>query len=269
MAKFANKGSAGFDALAPAYDGVFSASVTGALQRQAVWEYLENRGVVRRPGRVLELNCGTGEDAQWLAQHGQEVLATDASASMLAIAEKKTVEQRDRIAFRQLDMLQSEWAIPAASVQLVFSNFSGINCINPGQLPGVLKQAAEVLKPGGRLVVVLFGRHCLSETAYFLLKGKWKSAFRRMSPEPASVNLDGTFVPVWYHTPTDVSASLNGLVLRRKKAIGLFVPPSYLDKRFSRWRSLKSISTFLENLFGNIPALAEFGDHILLDFEKQ
>ena len=43
--------------------------------RAAVWARCAARF---RPGfRILEMNCGTGEDARWLASQGMQVLATD------------------------------------------------------------------------------------------------------------------------------------------------------------------------------------------------
>ena len=35
------------------------------------------------------MNCGTGEDARWLASQGMQVLATDISAPMIEVAQCK------------------------------------------------------------------------------------------------------------------------------------------------------------------------------------
>ena len=59
----------------PTTTAVFTESRLGELLRQAVWRRLDD---VFRPGdRVLELDCGTGEDAVHLARRGVRVLATD------------------------------------------------------------------------------------------------------------------------------------------------------------------------------------------------
>src|SRR5436309_2671167 len=76
-----------FDALAPEYDSRFSESALGRIVRRAVWRWLDRAFV--SGARVLELNCGTGEDAVHLAARGVRVLATDASAAMLDLARAK------------------------------------------------------------------------------------------------------------------------------------------------------------------------------------
>src|SRR5205823_4770937 len=40
------------------------------------------------PGRAVELGCGTGTNAVWLAQHGFEVTAIDISPTAIAQAEQ-------------------------------------------------------------------------------------------------------------------------------------------------------------------------------------
>ena len=48
------------------------------MLRGRVWQTLERTFT---PGQhILELACGTGEDALWLAQRGIQVTATDGSA---------------------------------------------------------------------------------------------------------------------------------------------------------------------------------------------
>jgi len=76
-----------FDKLAPDYDASFTATPLGTLLRQAVWSRLDASFA---PGqRVLELGCGTGEDAVHLASRGVHVLATDASPVMAETARRK------------------------------------------------------------------------------------------------------------------------------------------------------------------------------------
>src|SRR5206468_4442510 len=55
------------------------------------------------PGsRILEIGCGTGEEALALADRGVDVVALDVSEEMLRIARSKAVDRRlsDRVQFR-------------------------------------------------------------------------------------------------------------------------------------------------------------------------
>ena len=47
--------------------------------------------------RVLEIGCGSGRDAAFLLSHGYDVTATDASASMLALAAQRHPELTSRL----------------------------------------------------------------------------------------------------------------------------------------------------------------------------
>src|SRR5689334_14019983 len=96
-----------FDSMAADYDRAFSESAIGRHMRAAVWRRLD---AAFRPGdRVLELNCGTGEDAIYLGRRGVRVLATDISAGMLDVTRAKVaragladVVQVERLDIRDL-----------------------------------------------------------------------------------------------------------------------------------------------------------------------
>ena len=66
-----------FDTAAAMYDDTFTYSVIGKLQRQYVHLHLTNILNETKPKKILEINCGTGEDAIWLAKQNYKVTATD------------------------------------------------------------------------------------------------------------------------------------------------------------------------------------------------
>ena len=128
-----------FDALAPDYDARFTQGVLGRTLRRAVWRWLDRAFA---PGqRVLELNCGSGEDAVHLAARGVRVLATDASPAMLDATRAKV----DRaglgrsVEIRPADIERLDQALAGSSDLLdgAFSNFGGLNCV--ADLPGVAR----------------------------------------------------------------------------------------------------------------------------------
>ncbi|MEO0560778.1 MAG: methyltransferase domain-containing protein, partial [Chloroflexota bacterium] len=78
---------AAFDALAPTYDDDFTETIIGHHLRERVHRRLD---ILFSAGdALLELGCGTGEDALYLAQRGVHITVTDASSSMLTVAREK------------------------------------------------------------------------------------------------------------------------------------------------------------------------------------
>jgi hypothetical protein len=69
-----------FDATARGYDFEFTETQVGRMQRAVTHRYLQELIASAKPQTALELNCGTGEDALWLANQGLLVTATDLSA---------------------------------------------------------------------------------------------------------------------------------------------------------------------------------------------
>ena len=78
-----------FDSAAISYDEAFTHTPIGRLQRRRVWRYMRKVLAPYEQARILELNCGTGEDACFFAEMGHEVLATDISEEMLRVTEQK------------------------------------------------------------------------------------------------------------------------------------------------------------------------------------
>ena len=78
-----------FDPLAADYDEAFTRSPIACYLRGRVHQRLQTH--FPAGAHVLELGCGTGEDARFLAERRVSVLATDSSPAMLADAEAKNM----------------------------------------------------------------------------------------------------------------------------------------------------------------------------------
>ena len=74
-----------FDPAAREYDAEFTDQLLGQWLRECVWKHTP----FTAPMTILELGCGTGEDARHFARMGISVLATDASGEMIAVAREK------------------------------------------------------------------------------------------------------------------------------------------------------------------------------------
>jgi tellurite methyltransferase len=68
-----------------------------------------------RPGRALDLACGAGRDAVWLAENGWRVTAVDASRAGIEIVKRRCVAVDARVA----DLEKHEFAIEAGAWDLI------------------------------------------------------------------------------------------------------------------------------------------------------
>jgi ubiquinone/menaquinone biosynthesis C-methylase UbiE len=139
-----NPAGAAFDRVATQYDEVFTHSCIGRAQRQLVHRELE--AIFVRGCRILDLNCGTGEDALHFGARGVEVLACDASPAMIEVARGAAADDRLRFVAGTAERLP--W--PAATFDLVVSTTSFDHWAD--QRAG-LAECARVLAPGGCLVL--------------------------------------------------------------------------------------------------------------------
>jgi len=103
------------------------------------------------PGTALDLGCGEGGDAIWLAGRGWRVTAVDVSATALSRAATHATEAgvEARIDFQQHDLAQT---FPTGRVDLVSAQYLQ----SPVEFPRdrVLHAAAGAVAPGGLLLVV-------------------------------------------------------------------------------------------------------------------
>lgn len=104
------------------------------------------------PARAIDLGCGEGGDAVWLAQQGWRVIGVDLSPTAAdrgrAAAEAAGVPA-ERIRFVAADL--AEWA-PEEHAELVTASFlQSWPVVIPRQ--EILRRAAGFVAPGGRLLV--------------------------------------------------------------------------------------------------------------------
>jgi len=256
--------TSGFDAIAHHYDAQFTHTAAGRLQRAVVHDYLKTK--IRPGAGVLELNCGTGADALWLAQQGCTVLATDSSPEMLTLAAEKIrqANQQHRVQTQQLAIQNLPPDLPR--FDLILSNFGGLNCLSPDALEKLGQALPALLKPGGIFVAVVMSRFCWWESLYFSLKGQLRQATRRWRGGPVNAPLNSeTTIQTWYYAPAEFSRFFPGLQIRTIQPVGFWLPPSYLDPWFGRRPGLLRGLDFLEKKCrGRLWAYG--ADHVLLAF---
>ncbi|MFC5907995.1 class I SAM-dependent methyltransferase [Streptacidiphilus monticola] len=123
--------------------------------RDRIWSGRPNPALVRvvgglPVGRALELGCGEGADAVWLAAQGWQVVAVDVSQVALDRAAGHAADEgvADRIEWQRHDLGVS---FPEGSYDLVTSQFLHSQAELPRER--ILRRAAEAVAPGGLLLI--------------------------------------------------------------------------------------------------------------------
>ena len=262
--------SAPFDAVAARYDETFTLSKIGQAQRASVWKELGR--TFDSGDRVLEIGCGTGVDACFLAEQGVRVVASDSSAQMIAVATRRIRERGQRGLVQPLVLRAEEvTALPAdESFDGVFSNFGALNCI--ADLRKLSQDLATLLKPGASALLCWMGPFCLWEMAWYSAQGKWDKAFRRLNNQGGirARIAEGAFVRVDYPSVRSLARTFAPeFRLTSFTGVGVAVPPSYLEHWAQRHPHLLHLCEKADSYLGKCPGVRGLADHLLLRFERQ
>lgn len=245
------------------YDEQFSFSPVGKAQRELVWYHIKKLKL-KENQRVLEINCGTGEDAKRWKNINAEIVATDISPKMIELAKLKYPD----VQFEVEDILAIQDRSEGTQ-NIIFSNFGGLNCLSSDQFKSFFKDAATILPPNGKLILVVMGKKCLWDKLFLMFKGRMNQINRRETNSFLEVNVDGTMVKTWYYSPADVKKLADSYFKANQlKPIGLFVPPSYLAKFFSNKKRILNLFLFLDKMFA-LKIFANYADHFFIVFNKK
>ncbi|NWG15924.1 MAG: class I SAM-dependent methyltransferase [Chloroflexi bacterium] len=290
-----------FDHLASDYDETFTHTPIGRYLRGRVHRRLAR--LFRAGDRVLELGCGTGEDALWLAGRGVSILATDASQAMLDITQAKVAgSPLVRVARLDLRLLplpppsnplpvyaKGRNVLPLLTGEAgrgfdgVFANFGPLNGLDDWR-PLAAWLAARV-KPGGAVAFAVMSPLCMWEMIWHGAHGDLKTALRRwrrdtrfqpLPPSPYTEKGNGgekesgsKAMLVRYPTIRRLTRDFAPHFRRiHIEPLGLFLPPSDVFGAVEKRPRLFKMLMRLEERFGRWGHLALLADHYWIEFRR-
>ena len=252
--------------MAEGYDDLFTRSLIGRAQRDAVWTVLTQ--TFHAGDTIVELNCGTGEDALFLARNAISVVACDASERMIQTAQRRLQSEAPEAPV-YLCLLPTERICELQSATLLdgaFSNFSGLNCV--ADLKQTAQDLAALVKPGAPLLVCLSTRFCLSEILWFLIHGEPRKAFRRCSGR-ATAQVGEFTVEVYYSTVRKLQRDFApAFVMRSCIGVGVAVPPSYVEASIRKYPKVLALLQSIDKFISTLPGFRVIGDHVLIRFDR-
>lgn len=266
-----------FTRYAPLYDAEQQANLL------ALWTRARNLQVLSRAFRpgdsVLEIGCGTGEEALYLAARGVMVLATDAAEGMIEVVRAKLARTGGTgyagrvttrvVAARDIGELVEEYG--RASFSGAYSSFGPLNC-EPDLRP-VAVALAELVRPGGKVVISLLNRYCAWETLWHLARLKPRAAFRRWggyAEATVRASWGDERVPVYYWTPGEVERRFRPYFTTvRRTALTWALPPPYLERLLKSRPALFRLLEAVERRSASRPPFNSIGDHFLIEMLRK
>jgi len=256
-----------FDSVAPDYDGPRGNNALIQRMRDTMWRTLTR--AFPHGSRLLDLGCGTGIDAVHLAQQGYQVVATDWSPQMVERTRGRVADAglEDLVSARHLG-IQELARLEGERFDGIYSNFGPLNCAP--DLGAVSWACAELLRPGGKLVVSVIGRVCPWEFVHYTLRGRHERARVRTRRGAVPVGMNKHTIWAFYYTPREFyRAFAERFELTHYRALSLFLPPPYLVDLYERRRPLFEILGRLDDHLGALPVVRDGGENFLMVMDKR
>jgi SAM-dependent methyltransferase len=254
-----------FDSVSADYDGPLGNNALIQKMRAQVMEKIER--TFPRGAHLLDLGCGTGIDAAYLAARGYRITALDASSAMIARTRERC--ERAGLEVRALPLGIHELArLDGRDYDGAYSNFGALNCLP--DLRAVSTSLAGKLKPGGVLIASVIGRYCPWEFLFYGVRGHWERARVRFARGMVAVPMNGQTIWTRYYSPREFSRELAAEFSPVSvRALALFAPPPYLAHLAERFPRLFDGLTQLDRYLGDKPILRNAGDHFLMSLKKK
>ena len=253
-----------FDELAGNYDVEFTNTDIGRMLRGRTHQHLEL--IFPAGSHILEINCGTGEDAAFLAGRGVRVTATDASAEMVKVsrAKIKRLGLSDRVTAEQCRIEDLNSVLePGQVFDGVVSNFGGLNCVDDIQV--IAHSLAGRVRSGGHCFLCVMGRWTPWEWLLLGCRGELSRICRRASGKSFWRGKS-----IRYFTPGQLLRVFGPhFVMSKVCGLGFLLPPTYAGSLVSRYPRLFSRINVIEERCESVFGIPQLSDHFMLVLSRK
>jgi SAM-dependent methyltransferase len=121
---------------------------------QSLRDLIEGNGSPPLPaGKALELGCGTGDNAIYLAEHGWQVTAVDFVAQAIELARAKANAHNATVRFEQADVTRLSAEGLGNDFALITDN-GCIHAMSDADRDSYVREVSAVAAPGARLLII-------------------------------------------------------------------------------------------------------------------
>lgn len=256
-----------YDAIAGRYDRVPAENRVNRIMREHSLNSL--RAAFARGSRVLELGCGSGEEALDLAGRGVRVVAVDASGAMVREAIAKAEARGLAGVATFLQASSRELALRRTELGAPFDGaFASFSLAYEPDLKPVVEGLHRLLRPGASFLASFPSRVCAVELFLALATGRPGLAGRRLRPWYGHT-VGRYSVPIRSYAPAEVRRAFAPSfdLIRWEAVIGL-VPPPYMNRVYGRLDGLADAIERVDVALRLTRPMRSVGDHFLAEFRN-
>ena len=248
--------------IASGYDEVVGVSIPARLIRNFFCQRILN---AVKPGmHLLEIGCGTGIDAVYLAKNGIKLTSTDISPEMIKITSQKAVNE-NLTEFITTEILDADNLdkLDGNLFDGIISNFNAMNYVK--DMNKFALNAHKILKPGAKVFFVMLNKVCLWEFYYYLLKFRPVTAYERLT---AREKYFKTRMKLYF--PRRVKKIFSEYFITNSvRGFGFLYPPdglaAFQERHMKFFNSIQGLENFLCSKY----PFYNFCDHYLIEMTKE
>ena len=216
--------------------------------------------------RVLDVGCGTGIDALFLARHGVRVVGIDASPGAIDQLRSKLARAglTDLVEARVLE-IEALSELGDNRFDGLISAFAALNSV--ADLQRFSEDAARLIRPGGRVVLHMLNRFSLWEWLGYAMRGDVHAASRVGRLRIRQFTIGGHPIEHTLYFADEVYRAVfkRRFILRRRYGVGAVRPP-HTVRRLPR-RVVEALER-LDTRSGTWPLLSDAGRFFVLELER-